>query len=91
MGHYIPNHFLWFRAGRGSWRREEGKGDRWVRNVEQSERGQDQKDYGAANRVGLKNLGSSLYLVVSKFNCLRLIMKLLKIGISVFCIQFLVF
>lgn len=41
-------------------------------------------DCGAANRVGLKNTGFSLYLAVSRFNCRRLIVKLLKIGISVF-------
>lgn len=55
---------------------EKGKGDRWAREGRAVGEKGSVSDCGAANRVGLKNTGFSLYLAVSRFNCRRLIVKL---------------
>lgn len=53
-------------------------------------RGREESTQGLPHRVGLKCTGFSLYLVVSRFNCHRLLMKLLPIGISVSYMQVLI-
>lgn len=55
---------------------EEGKGDRWAREGRAVGEKGSVRDCRAASRVGLKNTGFSLNLTVSRFNCLRLIVKL---------------
>lgn len=58
--------------GQGRW---SGRGEGWRR-----------ERLGVTYRVGLRSTVFSLCLLVSRFNCLRLIMKQLKTGLSVFCV-----
>lgn len=71
-GHYIPNRFPWFGFGRG--KREERKRRQMGQGRWNCRREDEMRRIVGLSTEGLKNFGSSL--VVSRFNCLRLIMKL---------------